>query len=109
MKKLFTNSIIAILAKEKGFDEDCLAYYTHRFAGGKETPIAISQHEGSGIGGDKNSDFKGNKYFLATAPLYQQLVDFVNLKGVSLQYGIISLSLLDKQLEECLNKLEYTK
>lgn len=75
MKHLFVSCALAIALKEKGFDEDCLAYYTNRYAGKNEHPTPIHQHEGSGIGADKNSDFTC-KYFIATAPLYQQVIDW---------------------------------
>lgn len=80
MKHLFLSCALSLKAKEKGFDQPCLAYYTNRYGGGTEHPTPIHQHEGSGIIGDDNTSFKNCKYFIATAPLYQQIIDWFREK-----------------------------
>lgn len=69
MKHLFVPYELAKLAKEKGFDESCLA----RFFSEKLT-IATTF-------GSKNSDDVPKEYnFNCIAPLYQQLVDWFREK-----------------------------
>ena len=57
MKHLFVPYILALLAKEKGFNEDCLMFYYHQ---------------------ELNSDniFKQYPEHCVDAPLYQQLIDW---------------------------------
>ena len=62
MKHLFVHYELALLAKEKGFDEECLAYWDETFN---------FWLGGSGFSGDKTLIF---------APLYQQLVDWFREK-----------------------------
>jgi hypothetical protein len=77
MREMFVSKEIAYKLLEKGFDEDCLAMYNDRYW--KGDLVAIGQHEGSGISGDKNSDFKSQRdyYKIATAPTRQQVIDWL--------------------------------
>ena len=80
MKQLFVPIELARKLKEKGFDERCFAMYTNRYKFGLESPVAISQHEGSSIKGDRNSDFKSTEFEYVTAPIYQQVTDWLRDK-----------------------------
>jgi len=80
MKHLFVPYELALLAKEKGFDDECLAWYYKL----KERPELNSfQLFEKDYFLDKsiictNSSF-GNGYMI-TAPLYQQLIDWFLMK-----------------------------
>lgn len=66
MKELFVPYPIALLAKEKGFDEPCLAFYA---PGEKLYPVMQEPAKGSYFN-------DGNFDETLRAPLYQQLVDW---------------------------------
>lgn len=74
MKHLFLSYELALIAKEKGFNEPCLAFYKGKYTG--DGLHAIGQHEGSGISGD-NYDVGWNpNYPVVLAPLYDQTLDW---------------------------------
>lgn len=97
MKYLFVPYEIALQLKIKGFDEPCLAYYTQEAIntnkdGNKTNFVLLSEKlrgELSGQGTCKNSLFQwlkdndrtsGELYILSnsiTAPLYQQVIDWL--------------------------------
>ena len=72
MEKEFIPYEQALALKELGFDEPCLAMFTNRYANGEIYPKAISQHEGSNISGDKNSDFNNQNFWYVTSPTFSQ-------------------------------------
>lgn len=63
MKKLFVPYEIAVLAKEKGFNEPCFTHYTNEFTKKLLHPL---------------ERFKNYNQYpkLVSAPLYQQLIDW---------------------------------
>lgn len=63
MKKLFAPYGLALLAKEKGFNEPCFTYYT-------SDSVLIS-----GVVSQNLNNFNTDT-FTVSAPLYQQLVDW---------------------------------
>lgn len=73
MKHLFIPYELALLAKEKGFDEPCFGFFKY-----KNKTVVLFQ--------DKlcdpscNSDIKNDDFIEATAPLYQQLIDWFREK-----------------------------
>lgn len=78
MKHLFAPFEIAILAKNKGFDEKCLKFFNHK---GK-LYTAIEE-------GISNSDVEmclpdGN----VAAPIYPQLIDWLTSKGIEINYSL---------------------
>jgi len=77
MKHLFVPYELALLAKEKGFNEPCLAAY--RPEDNNELK-SYEQGDLMDLKGFKPSDF--NSEFLVSAPLYQQLVDWFREKGI---------------------------
>ena len=108
MNHLFLPYHLAVLAKEKGFNEDCLAYYDAT----KLFWIRQNYHESQ----------EGE----ITAPLYQQIVDWLRTKNISIteyltnlptniflvkqgtnlparHFGISYYSAFDKAIEEALN------
>lgn len=104
MKHLFVPYEIALKLKEKGFDEECFGNYD---LWSKKEPARLMTAVYPYFLGQKYAKRFDKTCILA--PLYQQVIDFVNSKGFSLKYGNISLPLLNKQIEECLNKLESIK
>lgn len=77
MKHLFIPYGLAVIAKEKGFNEPCLAIHTKRY-GDIETPRTISQHEGTVVNGDRNEEFgKHIEFPTITAIMYQQIIDWL--------------------------------
>jgi len=62
MKHLFAPYNLSLLAKEKGFNEPCLRYYN--VGHNKDAPIRLSM-------------FKNEQMGSVSAPLYQQLVDWL--------------------------------
>lgn len=71
MKNLFVPYRLAIIAKEKGFNEQCLAWYrAYNF----KPDIHYSLYPENSR---TNSRFiKGDGFTYATAPIYQQLLDW---------------------------------
>ena len=78
MKNLFVPYEIALKLKEKGFNEQCLAVYNS-----SKTFIPIDSFK-SETDLVKNSELNENGQF-CTAPLYQQVIDFLKSKGYHLQ------------------------
>jgi hypothetical protein len=72
MEKEFVPYTLALRLKALGFDEPCLAMFTNRYRNGETYPMAIGQHEGSNISGDKNSDFDGQSFWYVTTPTFSQ-------------------------------------
>ena len=70
MKNLFTSYQIALIAKEKGFNEPCFRQ------------IGTSSKAVYNYGIKKNSDLEVEA--VITLPLYQQVVDWLEIKGVSI-------------------------
>lgn len=88
MKKLFVPYKLALLAKEKGFDEPCFAYYQQFNIPTPTFHFGIIQHH-------QNENYKGNNWNkidkdfqltdyinnnFVSVPLYQQLVDWFREK-----------------------------
>lgn len=69
MEKLFVSKELAVKLKEKGFDEECLAYWSEG-----ELFAKTSNGIKSGI---KNQDLYPTKYL---APTHQQVIDFFREK-----------------------------
>lgn len=74
MKELFLPYELAVIAKEKGFNEKCLAYYRIL-----EKKPDLKYYNMSSVAhkNDRNSKLKGE---YLTAPLYQQIVDWFREK-----------------------------
>ena len=72
MKHLFIPYELALIAKEKGFNEDCLAYYQDE---GNLVCCDTNQVKGEFIPYKEQRDDDS-----ATAPLYQQIVDWFREK-----------------------------
>ena len=70
MKNLFVSYEIAILLKEKGFNEPCFAWYY------------LPEGNLMGLGSQEALKFKnkGSKKHFCSAPLYQQVVDWFREK-----------------------------
>ena len=99
MKHLFLNKELSQLAKDKGFDEPCLAYYTYT-----DEFILLSAKIGgelAGHGSVKNELFRwlennkktnGELYILSrsiAAPLYQQILDwFRDIKNLFIKINM---------------------
>lgn len=86
MKNLFVPYEIALLAKEKEFDEPCLSSYNTK----KQLTIASTF-------GLKNSDLIDDflKYgYEVTAPLYQQIIDWFLTRGISIEINTTLDSLI---------------
>ena len=76
MKHLFVPYELSVKLKEKGFDEDCIAYYDVE-DGNALKPIPMGQEINA---------FRSNTNSLMVAtPIYQQVVDWLYEKGVSLE------------------------
>jgi hypothetical protein len=73
MKYLFVPYTLALLAKEKGFDEPCLAYYYKDI---DETIMDLCLFSRSDCRDITGFSYKDVNEFFITAPLYQQLVDW---------------------------------
>ena len=73
MKHLFLNKHLSLLAKEKGFDNPCLAIYT---------PEGNFQHLLHIDGNDKFFSFNNSGCIseTCTAPLYQQIIDWFEIE-----------------------------
>lgn len=94
MKELFVSYNVASLAKEKGFDEPCLAYY---FPSKKEIRLSLVTQMEEGYSYITNSMITV-KEVIAT-PLYQQLIDWFREKHTTrivddIQSGTMSGRLL---------------
>lgn len=66
MKQLFLPYELALIAKEKGFDEQCLAYY------GDDKEV----RQVDGIGGRFHTSSNAEIKDKITAPLYQQIINW---------------------------------
>lgn len=96
MKHLFVPYELALLAKDKGFDNPCMAYYND------DKELCIKR--GNSLSGIINQDCHRLNIL---APLYCQLVDWAyNKDGVILQYRPDDE---DKMNKEILQWLESTK
>lgn len=76
MKHLFVPSYISLMAKEKGFNEECCTYFLNQI---------LQRLDGFGL---MNEDFQDDEARIA-APLYQQLIDWFDTKDIfiSIVYG----------------------
>lgn len=79
MKHLFLPYELAVIAKEKGFDDECLYAWVER--------DDLSDYPEIGTFLEEPDEFPSwtdyNKYdSLCSAPLYQQIVDFLIEKGI---------------------------
>lgn len=72
MKHLFIPHHLAVLAKQKGFDESCLAGYT------LDGEFAPPDNE---LNTFRNRNRSGGEI---SAPLYQQIIDWFRAKGVEI-------------------------
>lgn len=82
MKHLFVNYELALLAKEKGFNELCLTYYG--ISSKTLFPIGARVYQNSVLYSDPENS-------TVTAPLYQQLVDWFRDKH-KLHIGIDTMA-----------------
>jgi len=73
MKHLFVNYELALLAKEKGFNDECLACY-RKILGRDEIDFILVPHQRGLIGVPE--------HFYTNTPLYQQLVDWFRKKEI---------------------------
>lgn len=71
MKNLFISYEMSVLAKEKGFDEDCIAYYAYDYLNSKPNRLQLADRP------IKPSKFK-QKYM--AAPVFQQILDWFRVK-----------------------------
>ena len=75
MKQLFVPQDIALMAKEKGFDEECISFYSN----GVLNISRIESFDWCIV----NSEMEKQGLNYVSAPLYQQLVDwFRNKHGI---------------------------
>lgn len=100
MKELFVSYELALKLKEKGFDEECIAYWFLSLEKGtnKEVvsllPIVIVWKAGTMWKGMDNS--KCDSEILCTAPLYQQVIDWFREKH---KIGVDNSPVLSTDLE----------
>lgn len=90
MKNLFIPYPLAVLAKEKGFNEPCIAKFF-----GEDKYIGLLRFE------SKNSEHEFNP----VAPLYQQIVDWLRIKHllITIDYTTMSYVLVDMRRQNCLH------
>lgn len=84
MKHLFVPYELALLAKEKGFDEPCLGWWCDKENLPVGQKVTLEDKE---FGFCKNSDERFQYYSwkeMCTSPLYQQLVDWLRDKHFNL-------------------------
>jgi hypothetical protein len=72
IKSQFLDRELSLLAKEKGFDEPCLGFYSLTLT---DTLFLIQ----NGVGYKKSSELSKPKDYVA-APLYQQIIDWLKEK-----------------------------
>jgi len=72
MKHLFVPSGIALMAKEKGFDEECISFYSN----GVLNMSRIESFDWYIV----NSEMEKQGLNYVSAPLYQQLIDWFRYK-----------------------------
>lgn len=95
MKHLFVPYNLALLAKEKGFDEPCFGIWMER--GIKHDVIYVAKQDDAWMAQQNDG---------ILAPLYQQIIDFLNKIGkeqhldIYLTYDGLNNHLLDKDIEE---------
>lgn len=82
MKELFVPYKLSLLAKEKGFDEPCFGYYNGkgllRYAGTTDENLRTGGMDTE----EMRNQSLNSKY--CSAPLYQQLIDWFEIKGYSI-------------------------
>lgn len=103
MKHLFVPYEIALKLKEKGFDEPCLSWY---YQESKELCEVTSYlYEGS-----KNSENNIDRVPFVTAPLYQQVIDWLfGITGAVIVYNPADIGSVNKVIIQWLDKLESIK
>lgn len=103
MKNLFIPYKLAVMAKEKGFDEPCFACHI----GTNDFTISVAY---------SNSELVGSNY--TAAPLYQQIVDWFREKHMIIignpsklmgGYFMSTVSLVDQLPQSKPNSQEYYK
>lgn len=96
MKKLFVPHNLALLAKEKGFDDQCIGKF-------KDNNLTLLSYSWN------NSELSIHNDGIS-APMYQQLIDWLFRNKVLYLYDPSKdIETTNKELIECLDKLEYTK
>lgn len=85
MKHLFVPYELALKLKEKGFDEKCLGfYYNPKKIFSKEKDVweleILNFFKPS-----SNSELEEINTFTIAAPLYQQVIDWLALKGIAIE------------------------
>jgi hypothetical protein len=80
MENLFVSYEITKLLKEKGFNEPCIAYH-RELIGSKEPIFYINSNNGKPF---VNSELGDNKYNMVAVPMFQQVIDWLEIKGVSI-------------------------
>jgi hypothetical protein len=78
MKHLFVPYELAVKLKEKGFDEECLAFYM-----GKKLQICTYTFSDRNINSSFSTDVK-----LCSGPLYQQVIDWFDDKSIDIEKPI---------------------
>jgi len=102
MEKLFVPYEIAVLAKEKGFKEKCFA----SFCIVDVEPKFMLNDELDEL--DRIYGIGDN--LITNAPLYQQLIDWLSRNKIVYLYNPTKdLETINKEIIECLTKLESTK
>lgn len=71
MKDLFLPYELALIAKQKGFNEPCIGYFAKNYATGEDNQLSLADRP------IEASKFK-SKYL--AAPLYQQIIDWLREK-----------------------------
>lgn len=79
MKKLFIPYELALLAKEKGFDEPCFAYWNDSIL-----LYQFPKNSWHGYEDIEQINFNVDEEDIA-APLYQQIIDWFDQKGIDIE------------------------
>lgn len=77
MKHLFIPYELALLAKEKGFDEPCFAQYEDEYGNGKYDHFFFNREELTYTNSELD---KVSQFDTIAAPLYQQIIDWFREK-----------------------------
>lgn len=84
LQHLFVPLELARLAKEKGFNEPCLNFYSANNEEMKGGRLHYNSQNWQNYSGDYKNSTLTPGLLCAAAPLYQQLVDWLEQKGVIL-------------------------
>lgn len=79
INRLFVPYKIALKLKEKGFDDNCFAYYRSIYP---NDLTYLSNWKTGQLSIRNSEDFKYDSYYGCSAPLYQQVIDWFETKGI---------------------------